>query len=372
MGGSCELGVPGSIRAVPDRIFISYRREDAAYPAGWLFDRLADRFGKDHVFKDVDSIQLGDDFVEVITSAVESCNVLLAVIGKQWLTITDEHGLWRLNNPNDFVRLEIEAALARNIRVIPILVEGAQMPRSDQLPASLAKLARRNALEVSPNRFASDTGRLLTVLERTLADDHARDDRGGEAAQASEPRPVASAETAQPQRASSAAEQIWSWQSTKRLGPASALRPTAQDANKDSVYASRQVGRTADPVATPALPADKGGHVLWALIPVLTLGVLLPVPIAYAAKRLRSPILWLAALAYTILWVTLLIVIIVQSSLGHLNAALTASGWLLFFAVVAAVHALWLRRRVFVAPNASLLRFGPSYISPKRQHRHMA
>ncbi len=342
----------GSIRAVPDRIFISYRREDAAYPAGWLFDRLADRFGKDHVLKDVDSIQLGDDFVEVITSAVESCNVLLAVIGKQWLTITDEDGLRRLNNPNDFVRLEIEAALARNIRVIPILVEGAQMPRPDQLPASLAKLARRNALEVSPNRFASDTGRLLTVLERTLADDHVRDGQVGEAAQASGPRPVARTETAQPQRASSAAEQIWSQQSTKRLGPASALRPAAQDANKDPVYASRQVGRTADPAATPSLPAGKDGHVLWALIPVLTLGVLLPVPIAYAAKRLRSPILWLVTIAYTILWVTLLIVIIVQSNLGHLNADLTASGWLLFFAVVAAVHALRLRHRVFVAPNA--------------------
>jgi hypothetical protein len=354
--------VDGSIRAVPDRIFISYRREDAAYPAGWLFDRLADRFGKDHVFKDVDSIQLGDDFVEVITSAVESCNVLLAVIGKQWLTITDEHGSRRLNNPNDFVRLEIEAALARNIRVIPILVEEAQMPRPDQLPASLAKLARRNALEVSPNRFASDTGRLLAVLERTLADGHARYDRAGEAAQASEP-PVANAETAQTQRASSAAEQIWSQQSTKRIGSVSALRPAAQDVNRDSVSASRQVGRTADPAATPALPTSKDGHVLWALIPVLTLGVLLPVPIAYAAKRLRSLMLWLATLAYTILWGTLLIVIIVQSNLGHLDADLTASGWLLFFAVVAAVHALRLRHRVFAAPNVSLLRSGPSYIA---------
>ena len=75
---------------VPARIFISYRREDTAYPAGWLFDRLADRFGGGQVFKDVDSIELGDDFVEVITRAVGSCDVLLALIGDQWLTITEE------------------------------------------------------------------------------------------------------------------------------------------------------------------------------------------------------------------------------------------------------------------------------------------
>ncbi len=146
------------------RIFISYRRQDAAYPAGWLFDRLAAQFGEDQVFKDVDSLQL------VITAAVGSCDVLLALIGTQWLTVTDEQGQRRLDNPDDFVRLEVEAALARNIRVIPVLVEGARMPRADQLPASLAKLARRNALELSPDRFAADTSRLLKVLERTLAE----------------------------------------------------------------------------------------------------------------------------------------------------------------------------------------------------------
>jgi len=111
------------------RVFISYRREETAYPAGWLFDRLADRFGRGQIFKDVDSIQLGDDFVEVIHSAVASCDVLLALIGEQWLTITDEQGRRRLDDPNDFVRLELEAALTRNVRVIPILIAGARMPR---------------------------------------------------------------------------------------------------------------------------------------------------------------------------------------------------------------------------------------------------
>lgn len=92
-----------SSEQAPGRIFISYRREEAAYPAGWLYDRLADRFGPGQVFKDVDSIQLGDDFVEVITRAVGSCDVLLALIGHHWLTVTDEHGRRRLDNPGDFV-----------------------------------------------------------------------------------------------------------------------------------------------------------------------------------------------------------------------------------------------------------------------------
>jgi hypothetical protein len=152
------------------RVFISYRREETAYAAGWLFDRLADRFGRGQIFKDIDSIQLGDDFVDVITAAVRSCDVLLALIGEQWLTITDEHGRRRLDNPDDFVRLEIEAALARNVRVVPVLVAGARMPRSDQLPPSLAKLARRQALELSHSHFELDTSRLHKVLDTTLAD----------------------------------------------------------------------------------------------------------------------------------------------------------------------------------------------------------
>ena len=155
---------------VPARIFMNYRREETAYPAGWLFDRLASHFGKDQVFKDIDSIEPGDDFIEVITTAVGSCDVLLAVIGGRWLTITGPDGRRRLDDPGDFVRLEIEAALARDVRVIPILDDEAQMPRADELPASLAKLARRQALELSPARFDFDTSRLLKVLDRTLAE----------------------------------------------------------------------------------------------------------------------------------------------------------------------------------------------------------
>ena len=154
----------------PGRIFISYRRGETAYPAGWLYERLADHYGSDQVFKDVDDIELGDDFVEVITGAVGSCDVLLALIGGQWLTITDAHGRRRLDDPDDFVRLEIEAALARNVRVIPVLVDGAAMPSAEELPNSLAGLARRQALELSPDRFEFETGRLLRLLDEVLAE----------------------------------------------------------------------------------------------------------------------------------------------------------------------------------------------------------
>ncbi|HEX8511388.1 MAG TPA: toll/interleukin-1 receptor domain-containing protein [Propionibacteriaceae bacterium] len=160
----------GSVAGAAGRIFLSYRRQETAYSAGWLYDRLAKQYGGGQVFKDVDSIELGDDFVRVISRAVESCDVLLAMIGERWLTITDEHGRRRLDDPEDFVRLEIEAALARDVRVIPILIDGAGMPRADELPLSLVPLTRRQALELSPNRFEHDTGRLLKVLDTTLAE----------------------------------------------------------------------------------------------------------------------------------------------------------------------------------------------------------
>jgi hypothetical protein len=162
--------MPESPAESTGRIFISYRRDETAYPAGWLFDRLAQHFGAGQIFKDVDSIELGDDFVQVITSAVGSCDVLLALIGDQWLTIADAQGRRRLDDPADFVRLEIQAALKRHVRIVPILVDGARMPDADELPPGLTDLARRQALELSPNRFEYDTNRLLRVLDATLAE----------------------------------------------------------------------------------------------------------------------------------------------------------------------------------------------------------
>jgi class 3 adenylate cyclase len=149
-------------------IFISYRRQETSHLAGRLYDRLADHFGEDQVFMDVDTIEPGVDFADVISRAVSTCQVLLAVIGPHWLTAIDQDGHRRLDDPGDIVRMEVEAALQRNVRVIPILVEGALMPRRQELPESLAGLARRNALAVRHDSFRYDTQRLVTVIEGVL------------------------------------------------------------------------------------------------------------------------------------------------------------------------------------------------------------
>ena len=146
-------------------IFISYRREDSAGHAGRLFDRLRERFGRDRVFLDVVGIQAGVDFVETIDKAVGSCDVLLAVIGREWLSCADKHGRRRLDDPNDFIRAEISAALKRNVRVVPVLVENAEMPPTDELPEELKRLTRRQAVELRDSRWDADVEDLIAVLE---------------------------------------------------------------------------------------------------------------------------------------------------------------------------------------------------------------
>ena len=149
-------------------IFISYRRDDNSASAGRLYDGLKRHFASNQIFMDVDSLDLGVDFIEAIEESVGSCDVLIAVIGKRWLISSDEEGRRRLDNPEDFVRIEIATALKRNIRVIPVLVDGASMPRSGDLPDDLKSLIRRDALEVSHNRFRTDSERLIVAVERAL------------------------------------------------------------------------------------------------------------------------------------------------------------------------------------------------------------
>jgi TIR domain len=149
----------------PVRILISYRREDSAGHAGRVFDALMDRFGREQVFMDIDAIEPGVDFSEVIAREVASCDVLLAVIGRRWLSITDAKGRRRLDNPEDFHRLEIQEALQRGIRVIPVLVQGAAMPTAEDLPEPMGRLAMRNALDLSDHRWRYDMGRLISALE---------------------------------------------------------------------------------------------------------------------------------------------------------------------------------------------------------------
>jgi hypothetical protein len=149
-------------------IFISYRREDSAGHAGRLFDRLRDHFGKDRVFMDVTKIEPGEDFVDAIDRAVGACDILLAVIGRQWLNCADETGRRRLDNPNDLLRIETATALKRNVRVVPVLVQGAKTPPTEALPEDLKRLTRRQAVELRDTRWDADTADLIAVLEKIL------------------------------------------------------------------------------------------------------------------------------------------------------------------------------------------------------------
>ena len=154
-------------------IFISYRRDDAAGYAGRLYDRLAAHFGSERVFMDVQGIEPGVDFFDAIERALGSCEILIVLIGKDWLA-TDSAGRRRLDDPADFVRLETVTALSRGIRVVPVLVEGAQMPRADQLPPDLLPLARRQAVELSHKQWDATGADLIRTLEKILDHDKAR------------------------------------------------------------------------------------------------------------------------------------------------------------------------------------------------------
>ena len=171
-------------------IFISYRREDSAGYAGRLYDRLAAHFGADRVFMDVEGIEPGVDFVDAIESAVASCEVLIVIIGNEWLA-ADAAGKRRLDDPKDFVRIETAAALARGIRVVPVLVEDAAMPGADQLPANLAPLARRQALELSHKQWDATSGELIRTIEKLLN----ANKRGSERVAAPEPGPAVHSES---------------------------------------------------------------------------------------------------------------------------------------------------------------------------------
>jgi len=152
------------------QIFISYRREDSAPWARLAYQSLAQRFPQSRIFMDVDNLPPGIDFVEAIEKSVSACDVQLVVIGTRWLMARDEKRRRRLDSPDDFVRLEIATALKRGIRVIPVLVDGASMPQSGELPEDLKPLIRRQALAVSHDRFRADSERLIGAVERALED----------------------------------------------------------------------------------------------------------------------------------------------------------------------------------------------------------
>jgi hypothetical protein len=145
-------------------VFISYRREDTEGQARALFQDLVTRLGRDSVFMDVDSIGLGRDFRAVLQERLTTCDLMLALIGRDWIDGKDKSGRRRLENPGDFVRIEIATALKRNIPVTPLLLHGAQMPSAEQLPEDLSDLAYRNGFELSHNRWESDVQELFKRL----------------------------------------------------------------------------------------------------------------------------------------------------------------------------------------------------------------
>lgn len=148
------------------RIFISYRRQETAWPARQLHEALCERYGAAQVFKDVDNIAPGEDFVDKVTSTVTSCRVLLAMIGPRWAEIADEDGNRRIDDPDDFVRLEVGTALGRGVLVVPILVDGAKLPKAADLPPDLVAITRRQAVEISPTGF--NLTRLFEALDQAL------------------------------------------------------------------------------------------------------------------------------------------------------------------------------------------------------------
>lgn len=149
------------------KIFISYRRADSQQITSRIYDHLTNEFGEKNVFKDVDSILAGADFRGALHEATADCDVMLVVIGKEWLSIADKSGNRRLDDPRDFVRIEVESSLQRNrVRTIPLLVEGAEMPSAEKLPDSLKQLAYKHALTIHNDPvFRDDITRLINQIK---------------------------------------------------------------------------------------------------------------------------------------------------------------------------------------------------------------
>jgi hypothetical protein len=151
---------------VAGRVFISYRRADTAQAASWLFNRLTEHFGQQQVIKDVDPAPYGGNLAQAIGAAVASCDVLVLMIGQHWMAVTGEG----LHDPNDYVRLAMEAALARGILVLPVTVDGARMPVHGELPPSLASMAGQPAFEISMGNFDAESVQLLRILDQSITE----------------------------------------------------------------------------------------------------------------------------------------------------------------------------------------------------------
>ena len=298
------------------RIFLNYRRDETSGHAGRLFDVLAARFGNDHVFMDIDRIEPGLDFADVISEAVASCDVFIALIGSRWLTSADAKGRPRLENPEDFIRLELEAALELDVRLIPALVQNAQMPSSDELPETLRPFARRHAVELSDTRWTFDIGKLIETLERLETGLAERETAEREAQERAEAEAQAQAERETAERAEAEAQE---------------LTPAFDEASSPKVLPNTEPAQEPEVAHSDARPKP---------MPVDRPGAVRPSWAAKLFARLdpRGGLSWPARLGRVIALTAVLIIFIVLAA--------QTQGWIFVpILVLLAVYAVLRRRR---------------------------
>ncbi len=287
------------------RIFISYRRDDSSGYAGRLNEQLRGHFGHHQVFMDIDTIEPGIDFHEYISGAIGAVDVMVVLIGRQWLATTGPGGARRIDEPDDLVRMEIAGALERKLRVIPVLVEGATMPEVPDLPPPLVPLARRNAIEMSDSRWDYDLQRLVGVIQRAL-DAHGT-------TPAAEAAPAIRAESASATSAVTQARRPAKLRrSWGRPGPALHLQPSTTAVIAIAAFAVLVWG-----TLLPRQWHSESGGLRMASASVLVILV--------AAGLWRSQLTWVAAggfvgLVGTVVWVQVLV------SGGHTVGDLFSSG----------------------------------------------
>jgi len=319
------------------RIFLNYRRDETSGHAGRLYDVLAARFGDDNVFMDIDRIEPGLDFADVISEAVASCDALISLIGSRWLTSADAKGRPRLENPEDFVRLELEAALGRDVRIIPALVQNAQMPSSDELPETLRPFARRHAVELSDSRWTFDVGKLIGTLERletglAVREEAEREKAEREAQERAGAEAQAQAEREAQERAEAEAEAQMEREAHVRAeAEAQDLAPAFDEASSPKVFPDTEPAQKPDVAHSDARPKpmldDRPGSVRpsWA---AKLFGRLDP----------RGELSWPARLGRVIALIAALIIFVAL-------AIQTKGGIVVLILVVLAVYAVLRRRR---------------------------
>ena len=150
------------------KIFISYRRQDTDASAGRLYDTMSQNYNPESLFKDIDSIPLGADFKEIIESKIRECNIVLAIIGKNFIKIKDNDGIIRIFNPEDFVNMELSTAIKEKKIVIPVLVDDAVIPKVSELPENLNKLPYLNGIKLRHDSWHRDTNKLFAEISKII------------------------------------------------------------------------------------------------------------------------------------------------------------------------------------------------------------